>query len=195
MAKLKQVYETDFDFSKIPQKAPSYFWERLTVTFFVVAFSSLLFLAPSMKPGDTSVIQYEPYYAYPEDVSSVSQDYTVTSEDKALFEEIFNYNSKSSFSKNSEIKTFQKMVRDDDLLNNPFTNKKDFNVTSKIISIEPSDKTAIVGENGRADLDYVDLVVQKTYTQNAKSHQEQNMVSLVLDKHKIISINSQRMVD
>lgn len=195
MAKFKKIDETDFDFSKIPKKVPTYFWERFFATFFIVGFSSLLFLAPNVKPSHEPPIQYEPFYTAPEDLVPQYPDYIVTPEDKKMFADIFNYDSQSGFSKTQNIKSFQEMVRNNDLLNGSFEKKGKFDVTSNIIAIEPSDKNAIVKDNGRADLDYVDLVVQKTYTQNKDSYYEQQMVNLVLDKHKIVSMNTHRMID
>ncbi len=195
MAKLKKIEETDFDFSKIPQPNPTYFLERFVASAFIAGFISLLILAPTVKQQNLPPIQYEPFYEYNDAVSPKFQDYILTPKDKVMFTDIFEYDNKSPLSSDKNIAFLQKQVKNSDLLGGNFENKDSFEVKSNILAIEPSDKNAMVKATGNPDLDYVDLIVQKTYTQKKNSYFEQQMVSVTLDKHQIISMKTEKMID
>lgn len=208
MAKFKQIDNTDFDFSKPSLKKESYFFERFVATTFIAGFISLLLLAPTMQQNDLNPIQYEPFYNNPDinhqELSPKYIDYMVTPEDKTMFASMFEYNveynNQLSFGKDKNMSSFQAQLRQSDLLNTDilntrFDNKQKISVKSSILAIEPGDKNSIVQATGNSDLDYVDLVVQKTYSQNKNSYSEQHMVSVSLDKHQIVSMTSNRMID
>lgn len=200
MAKAKHINETDFDFSKVPKKEPSYFWERFLVTFFITGFTTLFLLTPSIPhiKGNVDLpppIQYEPFYDYQDSLPAQYPDYIVTPEDKKMFETIFSYDKSSTLSKDDYTKFLQEQIKNADLSYGSFNNKQKFDVTSTILAIEPSDKAKMIGEKGNPDLDYVDLVIQKEFTQNKQSYYEQQMVSVTLDKHKIVSMTTNRMID
>lgn len=200
MAKYKKIEETDFDFSKIPQKTPTYFFERFVASAFIAGFISLLILSPTVKHTDTfPPIQYEPFYDYLDTPSF--QDYIVTDADKTMFASVFDYDSAmpNSFSGDKSLSFIQGQVRNADLINGRnsgnFEKNDKFNVKSSILAIEPSDKNSMVKATGNPDLDYVDLVVQKTYSNKKDSYLEQQMVSVTLDKHQIISMKTEKMID
>ena len=196
MTKLKKVELTDFDFSKKINKSPNLLVERLIVTSFVMVFSSLLFFAPShINNLHLDKIKYEPI---PQVIEQNIQypDYVVTPQDIKLFNSIFTYDSHDKPYYDKTIRSFQDIIRQDDILNHPFdSNVKNFHVSSKILAIEPSNKTEMVAATGNPNLDFVDVVVQKTYKNGKDVYYEQDMVSLTLDNHKIVEMKTNRMID
>lgn len=192
MTKFKQIEDTDFNFLKRPIQKSHYFWGKFITSALCSLFISLVVLAPLHKPLTTlnnksSLSQQKNVSIYP--------DYTLTSADKVMLEAIFNYDNLSSVSKDKNIKNFQDGIKKIDLLNGDFDNDKKFTVTSSILSIEPSDKAALVQETGYSGLDYVDIVVQKTYAQNKDTYFEQQIISLALDQHKIVLMKTNRIID
>lgn len=196
MTKFKKVELTDFDFSKKINRTPNLLVERLIVTAFIGVFSSLLFFSPSyINSMQLDKIQYEPI---PQVIEQNIQypDYIVTPEDNKLFNSIFVYESDYNLKSGKLSDSFQNQIREFDLLNNPFDNKiKNFHVSSKILAIEPSNKTEMVAATGNDKLDFVDIVVQKTYKSGKDIYYEQDMVSLTLDNHKIVDMKTNRMID
>lgn len=203
MAKLKQIETSDFDFLKRPIKIKTYFFEKFFATAFISGFIALLVLSPTIKQSDLNPIQEKQVYNNQDinnqNISPKYLDYNVTQSDKNMFESIFEYN--ESFSFNKDMDFFQYTVKNKDLIyktdliNAKFDNKQKISVKSTILSIEPSDKNFMVKSTGNPNLDYVDLVLQKTYSQNKISYSEQQMVSLSLDNHKIVSITTTKMID
>jgi len=195
MTKFKKVELTDFDFSKKINRTPNLLVERLIVTAFIGVFGSLLFFSPSYVNLNLDKIQYEPI---PQVIEQNIQypDYIVTPEDNKLFNSIFVYESDYNLKSGKLSGSFQDQIREFDILNNPFDNKtKNFHVSSKILAIEPSNKTEMVAATGNANLDFVDIVVQKTYKSGKDVYYEQDIVSLTLDNHKIVEMKTNRMID
>lgn len=190
MTKIKKVELSDFDFSKKIQKTPTFFLERLVVTSFVIVFGSLLYLVPA-KVNTVPVVVLEPI----SQVSTQYPDYVITPEDKKFFQSIFTYDSDYILNHDKTVRSFQDQIRSDDILNNPFELTKDFHVSSKILAIEPANKTEMVAATGNPNLDFVDVVVQKTYTKGKDVFYEQQMVNLTLDNHKIVDMKTNRMID
>lgn len=195
MTKFKKVELTDFDFSKKINRTPNLLVERLIVTAFIGVFGSLLFFSPSYVNLHLDKIQYEPI---PQVIEQNIQypDYIVTPEDHKLFNSIFIYDSDYNLNSGKLSGSFQDQIKEFNILNNPFDNKiKNFHVSSKILAIEPSNKTEMVAATGNANLDFVDIVVQKTYKSGKDVYYEQDMVSLTLDNHKIVDMKTNRMID
>lgn len=195
MTKFKKVELTDFDFSKKINRTPNLLVEKLIVTAFIGVFGSLLFFSPSFVNLDLDKIQYEPIPQVIEQ-NIKYPDYIVTPEDHKLFNSIFIYDSDYNLNSGKLSGSFQDQIKEFDILNNPFDNKiKNFHVSSKILAIEPSNKTEMVAATGNANLDFVDIVVQKTYKSGKDVYYEQDMVSLTLDNHKIVDMKTNRMID
>jgi hypothetical protein len=212
MAKFKKIEEIDFDFdfSKIPQKVPNYFFEL----FFILSFVFLFLVAPRFQSNNEYPIQYEPFgslvmvteesnetqiqdeqfFNTQKDFSPINKNYVITSENIKMFQNIFEYNSKSSLSSNQDIRFFQELIRNNDLLNSSFDKNQKIIVSSSILAIEPADKNFIIKYGGYPDFDYVDLIVQKNYTQNNNFYFEQQMVNVVLYKDKIVSLNIHKII-
>ena len=53
----------------------------------------------------------------------------------------------------------------------------------------------MVAATGNPNLDFVDVVVQKTYKNGKDVYYEQDMVSITLDNHKIVEMKTNRMID
>lgn len=193
MAKFKQIEETDFNFSKRPVQTPTYFLEKFVTLAFITVFTTLIFFGPTVKPPPLK-FNDEPAYNTQE-ASPTYPDYIVTGSDKMMLESIFNYDKSSTLLKDKDVKNLQDNLKQIDLLNGNFDNNKKFTVSSSILAIEPSDKNVLVQETGDPDLDYVDVIVQKTYTQDKESYFEQQMVSLALDNHQIVSMKTNRIID
>lgn len=195
MAKIQQVQETDFDFNKKNIPEPRYIIERLVAIAFCLSFG-FIFLNTSQttsKPVHNISATQENSLA-----PKMFRDYVVTAEDKQLFEDIFTYNTSSPEIKNSDVKFFNDTIRRDDINNADFVNQdknEKFTVSSKILSIDSPDKDQIMKEEGFANLDYVDIVVQKTYQKGEEIYYEQHMVNVKMENHKIISLNTHRMID
>lgn len=190
MTKFNPIGEIDFSFSKIPQKNKSYWnWTSISVaTTFVTVFMSLLIYSNHhIKPSASN-------QSYPADtLEKKYQDNPIQLADKNMLESIFVYDNTPSFDKDKTIQSFQENIRKNDLLHAPFDNNKAFNVTSSILSIDSSDKTSLINFNSQHD--YLDLVVEKIYSQNNKSYFEQQLVTVELDNHKILSMKSHGLID
>ena len=126
----------------------------------------------------------------------VYSDYQITENDKTMLSQIFNYDTQHNVKiPNKNFLAFQKEIKKADLLNNPFDNNKQINIKSEIVSIEPVDKAESVKNYGETSLDYIDVVVQKTYSQKNKVIPEMQLITIALDKHEIHSMITNRMVD
>lgn len=193
MPKIEKIDSNDFDFSQHKPPTSSYIFERLVAISFVILFVAIFFNTDhteSNLKNNANTLKLEDKKQY--------IDYVVTAKDIKMFEDIFNYNTLSKVSGNSDVKFFNDSVRKDDINNANFVDKdnnKDFTVSSKILSIDTADKNQIMKESGFSNLDYVDIVVEKTYQKGQEVYFEQQMVNVKMEDHKIITINAQKMID
>lgn len=196
MAKTQKINQSDFDFNKTTSVSDTnHVLEKLITLGVTIVFSIIFF-----NTHHTTSLQLNNVSA-PQVNSAIKQqysDYVVTAEDKKLFEDIFNYSTSTPVSTNSDVKFFNESVRKDDIKNADFVNKNTNEkviITSKILSIDSPDKNQIMKESGFENLDYVDIVVEKTYKKGQEIYFEQQMVNVKMEKHKIITINTHRMID
>lgn len=196
MAKTTRTQLTDFDFTKtILKTTPSYFVERIVAICLVAIFVLAFF-----NTNNTYSIKLDtlPDKQVTSELTKKYADYVVTADDKKMFESIFNYTTSSPISKNTDIKFFNDNMRKDDIKNADFVNKNNNDqviISSKILSIDSPDKNDIVKQTGFENLDYVDIVVEKTYQKGQEIYFEQQMVNVKMENHKIITINTHRMID
>lgn len=199
MTKIQKINESDFDFNKTTTPSSNYLVERLVAVGFIISFLSVFI--NSHNTNYVGLNHTSPQSVNQNDITKETTkypDYVITSDDQKLFEAIFNYTTSSPMSKNSDIQYFNDSIRKDDLSHADFVNKdtKDpIIITSKILSVDSADKNQIMKEEGFPNLDYVDMVVQKTYQKGKEVYFEQQMVNIKMENHKIIILNTHRMID
>ena len=194
MTELKKSNELNFDFSRVhtPEIKNNIKFEEKFALFFIVIFSCF-FIIPFLT---TSTKQVQENSLIFESNDIVYSDYQITENDKTMLSQIFNYDTQHNVKiPNKNFLAFQKEIKKADLLNNPFDNNKQINIKSEIVSIEPVDKAESVKNYGETSLDYIDVVVQKTYSQKNKVIPEMQLITIALDKHEIHSMITNRMVD